>query len=205
MIALGDSHIKMFSGLIDNIISVPGATALGLAHPKSKTGARETFINALKNSREPQIFCLGEVDCNALVWRRRQHLKTFVNKATDNYLNFIADFSSLPVICSVPLPPVESYQLPPYSNRKIKNRGRIKADKRLRTMVVKMFNLRLQKFSSLFNYYFIDLTKYTANSGGTLNMYYAKNAADSHLNHLRLQSILEPEIEQAEAFHHYIK
>lgn len=205
MLALGDSHTKMFSGLVDNIISVPGATALGLAHRHSKTNARNIFIDALRTSHEIQIFCLGEVDCNALIWRRSQHLKSFVNKSIRHYLTFVKEHSSFPTICSVPLPAVESYQHPPYSTRKVKNRGNIRADKVQRTLVVKMFNHRLEKFSNHYNYYFINLTKYTANAHGTLNMYYAKSAADSHLNHLRLQSILKEEIDKAKGFYNNLQ
>lgn len=185
---------------------VPGATAYGLMNDSSKTKAGSVFKDAISAHPEYlQIFCLGEVDCNALVWRREVTIPSFVILATNKYFKFVNSFSTNPAVCSVPLPPVESYQTPPYSLRKDKSRGFVKADKQLRTEVVNFFNLRMKCLCETVNCPFLDLTPHIKNGNGTLNMKFSKNLADSHLKVELVEPIIERLLHETEGLGNYLE
>lgn len=192
----------MFEGLANRLIMVPGATAYGLVNKDSKTKAGAIFSEALNAHKDSfQIFCLGEVDCNALIWKREISIPRFVVKSTNNYINFVKHNSLKPIVCSVPLPPVESYQQPPYSLRKDKPRGYVKADKKHRTQVVNFFNSRLKTLCTVISCPFINLTPHIQNGEGLLNMKFSRSPADSHLNGL-VEPILRKLLNEAKSFYH---
>ena len=78
---LGDSHAGIFNrirrkGLLRDtwldVLSVPGATAFGLANPNSSTNALTHFSEFLDRTppHRRTLFVLGEVDCGFLIWHR---------------------------------------------------------------------------------------------------------------------------------------
>ena len=78
---VGDSHALVFDelrarrllpGVWLDVVSVGGATALGLANPNSTTNAVAIFSDVLRRTpaSRPTIFMLGEVDCGFLIWYR---------------------------------------------------------------------------------------------------------------------------------------
>jgi hypothetical protein len=77
--AAGDSHVRVFErvrrdhlleGTWIDVAGVPGATALGLANPNSRTNAFALFERSLRRVPLARrlLFMLGEVDCGFLVW-----------------------------------------------------------------------------------------------------------------------------------------
>ena len=127
----------------------------------------------------------------------------FVRQATNNYINFLRIFSDKPIVSSVTLPPIQSYRQPPYSLRPNRPRYFVKANKRTRTYVVKLFNERMKKLCAESNYYFLDLTPDTIGSDGLLNMTFANRPGDPHLNPAKLAPIIERKLSEAKSFYHH--
>ena len=204
MIALGDSHVKMYEPFAASTLLIPGATAYGLSSDQSRTGARESASDFLIEAVDQlQLFCFGEVDCNSLVWLKGMKITPFINQATDNYISFIRIFSDKPIISSVTLPPIQSYQQPPYSTRLKHPRKFVSANKRTRTNVVNLFNLKMKSLCSQSNFYFLDLTPDTVGPDGLLDMNFASRPGDPHLNPLKLAPIIERKLIEAKAFYNH--
>ena len=184
----------MFQSLVKSICMVPGATAYGLLNPESKTKARIKFLEFLnKYSDFIPISCLGEVDCNALVWKSCQNgwtARRFINKATLNYMEFIREIPNKTVVCSVIPPIVESYQSPLYLKRRSKPRSYVAAGIGTRANTVDYFNSRMERFCKTEGFWYLDFAPSVKGPNGRVKKEFIKRLDDSHLNG-KIVSILE--------------
>ena len=199
MLAIGDSHIKMFAQvpLVTSIISVPGATAYGLANKNSLTSASKTFTESL-GQETTIISCLGEVDCNVLYWRMSDRcgirLTTFLSKAISHYFDFLDSLKRNVIVCTIPLPVIDNYSNGAYSLRNCKPRADIKANKKERTEVVNLFNAMLESNCAMCNMSLLNYIPDISN-GKSLRMNYAKSPDDSHLDPVKVGPILTKHLE----------
>jgi hypothetical protein len=123
----GDSHAKVFTEIGDrrllpatwlDVTIVSGATALGLANPRSQTRALPSFERVIaKIPRDRHLlFMLGEVDCGFVIWYRAQTRglspMTELDRSIGNYVGFmerlLAAGRTKLVIAAVPPPTILS-------------------------------------------------------------------------------------------------
>ena len=103
---VGDSHAGIFNRVSDegllprtwlDVLSVPAATAFGLANPNSSTNALTRFSEFLDRTPPPRrtIFMLGEVDCGFVIWHRSMTRGTTVEtefaESLQRYTTFLDD------------------------------------------------------------------------------------------------------------------
>lgn len=192
MIAFGDSHSRMFSYFVTDLCTVGGASAYGLANPNSITNARNIFIKFLsKHPTKMVIACLGEVDCNATIWRKDTPIPEYLDLAISRYMNFLSMFPNHFILSSVVPPIVESYQSELYLARKKKPRAHVKAKRELRSTVVNSFNKKLKETALSKGYTFIDITTPTINAKGRVKRYYIRHLNDPHLNKESIKPVIE--------------
>ena len=78
LFCFGDSHVSVFNYIDDQkvlkntkifVTMVPGATALGMVNPNSKTNALNIFYSNLVDIPKDSslLFMLGEVDCGFVI------------------------------------------------------------------------------------------------------------------------------------------
>jgi hypothetical protein len=100
----GDSHVRVFERIEQqrllpsvwfDVTAVRGATALGLAHPDSKTQALPKFERVIRHlpAERPLLFMLGEVDCGFIIWYRAQKYgespQVQLDASIENYTTFV--------------------------------------------------------------------------------------------------------------------
>ena len=103
---LGDSHAGIFNrirrqgrlpGTWLDVLSVPAATAFGLANPNSSTNALTQFSDLLDRTpgHRRTLFMLGEVDCGFLIWHRAMTRGTSVEsefqQSLQRYTGFLEE------------------------------------------------------------------------------------------------------------------
>jgi hypothetical protein len=172
---LGDSHTAIFRYISRNYFwfhtrfkfcIVQGATAMGLANPKSKTNAFNIFKDYLKTVaiNENLLFCLGEVDCGFVIWYRAQKYNYSVREQFDlslnNYLEFISHakqqgFKNF-YFCSTPLPTIVDGQ---NVGSVAELRQEVTATLQERTKLTLEYNQKLRDYSIQEGCSFIDLEK----------------------------------------------
>lgn len=106
LLAFGDSHLEALKyasdlGLLiaeeSHFCIVPGATAVGLRNPNSKTNALAIFLAfARKHQTSSRVLVhLGEVDCGFVVWWRQQKygdsVAIQIEESLSSYKKFILD------------------------------------------------------------------------------------------------------------------
>jgi hypothetical protein len=105
VLVLGDSHVRVFEHWLFlaamprtrfEIVYVRGGTAIGILNPKSETGARLRFLDALaRGPWDHVIVDLGEVDTASTLWRMAQKgvhpLDRLLDRSVTNYLDFLAE------------------------------------------------------------------------------------------------------------------
>lgn len=202
MIAFGDSHTRMFTPFVTDSCVVGGASAYGLANPKSVTNARNIFTEFLSNHpNDVVISCLGEVDCNATVWRRRDLTPSeYVDVAIAKYQRFLSAFTNKFILSSVVFPIVRSYQSKEYMARKVKPRAHVKVDGDIRALVVQLFNESLRALSDIHGHYFLNITSQTLNKYGRVRTKFVKRPDDSHLNRFEMLPIIKRSLDGAKSF-----
>lgn len=200
LIVFGDSHIEMYRPFVTDLCAVAGATAYGLINENSVTNAKGQFTSFITSTSSNYIIsCLGEVDCNSLVWKKRETMswKDLVKESIDRYINFLSQFSCKFIVSCVPLPPVELYNVPPFSTKPAQPfRIQVDWDKRLRTDIVNYFNLSMFNLCKQNDIFFLDFTEETKNNSGLLNMDFAINSNNTHLDPIKMKSIIYKKLKE---------
>jgi hypothetical protein len=98
---LGDSHIEVFWWVKlphthFRVVSVGGATALGIANPRSQTNALLIFRALLKTlpARSEVVVMLGEVDCACLLFLFAQNghnIDQLFDRSVNNLCGFVKE------------------------------------------------------------------------------------------------------------------
>lgn len=207
MIALGDSHIELFKNHVVTTCLVPGATAYGLANEDSITQSKDKFDSFLSiNKSNYAIFCLGEVDCNSIAWIKRNDLdwRDYIIEATNRYFQYLKTVPRKVIISSAPLPGVDFYNKPPFSDRRRILRTEVTWNRKTRTLIVDAFNNRLAQLCKENKIPFITFAKETRSPDGMLDKYYSKYVEDGvniHLDPVKMGSIIADKIDQAISFY----
>jgi len=201
VVVLGDSHARIFAGCsgVTHVERVPGATAFGLANENSVTGAREIFKQLLSDfCGHWVVFNLGEVDCNAAVFRQKRNpvSSDWIVEAVSNYREFLREEACTvrPIVCSVHLPPVDDYRSPLYTDQVNAPRQFVTADKFFRTSLVEFFNNILKTACEEDRIPFLDYTDDIKGSDGLLNMRYSLGPGNSHLEKSKVEQIVCPKL-----------
>lgn len=208
---LGDSHTEIFRYIANNYnwqftrfeyCIVHGASAMGLANPKSRTNALAIFNDYLSMipKRDSLLFSLGEVDCGFVIWYRAQKYGYSVKEQYDlslkNYLTFI-DYSRERelrrdiIVCSTPLPTIQDEQ---DWGEVVELRKEVKATLRERTLLTIEYNARLRSHCSEYGYRFLDLEASTLDpiTGTISNQFRNSDPFNHHLDEIAISSLIEP-------------
>ena len=203
VIVLGDSHARIFDECKDvvHVERVPGATANGMLNDDSVTGARKIYREIIAGYpyQTWTVFNLGEVDCNAAAFRQEDLSETdWIHKATKNYQEYLKWASGVvkPIVCSVHLPPVEDYSGPEYTDQERAPRALITAKKAIRTALVMFFNTLMDAFCEDNEIPFIDYTQEITGPDGLLNMDFAIDPGNSHLDKRKIGRIVCPKLKE---------
>jgi hypothetical protein len=160
LVAVGDSHIDMFTYFCNATCRVVGASAMGLSNEHSLTQARRAFSSFLKTMNEfTPLICVGEVDCNSIAWKSTLSCYDAIQISINNLFTFLKEFNKSFIISSVILPPVNSYIGMHF-------RTDVAASKEARTALVKHYNKIVKERARLENHYFLDITTPTTGPDG---------------------------------------
>ena len=149
MIAIGDSHTIMFEPFTTSIKAVSNASMYGVMNPDSVSNSCRKFTRYLNNSNEDCIICLGEIDCNALFWRKNLSVDEYITKAIYNLVRFLSAFKNNFIISSIIPPAIQV-------NSKRVQRSDISASLVERFALTEKFN----KFLQLLDYKYLDITSH---------------------------------------------
>ncbi len=155
---LGDSHIEVFWQVRlprthFRVVSVGGATALGIANPHSRTNALLIFRTVLKTlpSRSDVVVMLGEVDSACLLFlfsKRGQSVDELFERSLNNLCGFVQEVQAQghrAIAIAVPPQIVEDY-----ANWKNPDSLRLQVqeswDERMR--ITRLYNERLQAWAA---------------------------------------------------------
>jgi len=196
VMVLGDSHARIFRRcpLVNCIVRIAGATAYGLINTKSESNAHNVFLTALK-SKSPSFtaFVIGEVDCNAMVFRKKcQTPKETLERSVYNYCSFLQTIRrySRPIVCSVHLPPVEDYASNDYTDNERAPRSYVNASKAERTHLVLYFNEMMKILCKELKIDFLDYTSDIIGKDSLLDMGYSLGPGNSHLDPKKIGPIV---------------
>jgi hypothetical protein len=208
---LGDSHADVFRFIGRKYIwlktdfkfcIIHGATALGLANPRSKTNAMNVFSSYIENIEKGAavVFCLGEVDCGFVIWYRAQKYNMPIEEQFDlslkNYQNLIlqtAKYTKSILVMSTPLPTIfdgTKWGEVAHARSEIQTPIRERMDLTLR------YNAALKDFCSHNEFEYVDLQAYTIDPETNLiNTYYLNNnPLDHHLDPKKIAPVLRAEL-----------
>ena len=200
LLFIGDSHNQMFQYIKKHkmlkefsvrILTVPGATAQGMANPHSKTNALEFFKRAVGNKRYRAIFIqLGEVDCGFVIWHRcmkyGESVDTQLERSLGNYFNFvnylIEKGHRKVVLTGAVLPTIKDNGV---SWGEVAHlRREVRATQKERTDLTLRYNDGLRKFAGETGLPYIDITDNVldARTGLVADEYLNENPLDHHLS-----------------------
>ncbi|MFW2830581.1 hypothetical protein [Sphingomonas sp. ID0503] len=171
---LGDSHLNAIEHAIEAGLfvpyqcrskKVPGATAVGLRHPTSKTQALPYFRGRLAKV-DPAIvpiFQLGEVDCGFVIWVRAQRhgesVEAQLTASLDAYVAFLVEVRAMGyrdvIVTSAILPTIRDGEL---DGEVAHLRREVEADHRTRTNLTLRYNAELALRVRDAGCHFVDLT-----------------------------------------------
>lgn len=192
LIALGDSHVDMFTYFCFASCRIVGATAYGLVNGLSITNSRQAFLSFINSFPESiPLICVGEVDCNSVVWKQKNY-EEFIDLSVENLISFIEETKRKFIISSVILPPVDSYI-------GMHIRPLVKATKQQRTEIVKLFNNLLNQKSTKLGHYFLDITTPTTASDGFVDERYIISPKDVHLSPYKMADIIGERLSKVDA------
>ncbi len=198
---LGDSHAKVFHYINDNrdldkvyfdVLSVGGATAMGMVNPNSKTNALKLFSNKMERAdrNKPVIIMLGEVDTGFLIWFRALKKGLSVDSQMDlsltNYFKFVdllkeRGFKKI-YLLSAPLPTIPDNHAKYGEIARLRKEVTASLDER--TQLTLKYNESLRNHAKQNNLEFIDLDKYLLGDKGVIKKSYLnENPLDHHCDH----------------------
>jgi hypothetical protein len=208
---IGDSHADAFRFVDARYIwlktnfkfcIVHGASALGLANPRSKTNAMNVFSSYIENIEKNSsvLFCLGEVDCGFVIWYRALKYNMSIEEqfelSLNNYQNLIlrtAKYTKSVLVMSTPLPTIfdgKEWGDVAHARTEVKTPIRQRMDLTLR------YNAALKIFCSQNQFEYVDVQKYTLDPESHLiNTYYLNsNPSDHHLDTEKIAPVLQAEL-----------
>ncbi len=182
ILVLGDSHASIFlqkdirrsfPKSFFHVINVGGATASGLANPRSKTQAYQRFREALADTPAKRVIVmLGEVDTGFIIWYRAKKYNESVERVTEKaikiYTDFLLEIQSRPasVLCiSTPLPTIQDGN---DWGEIATERKEISATQIERTELTLRFNRQVQGFCESHGMAFINLDAASLGPAGTV-------------------------------------
>lgn len=196
----GDSHLApiwkgykagLFGTRHARCVLVAGATARGLGNPRSATGARLKYLEALlpPAPRVVPVFLLGEVDCNSVVWLRAAAAGTDpadeLTRSVAVYLSFLDEVLAAGyrriLVLAAPLPTVEGSDH--HRAHSIMRRD-ITATLRERTALTRRFNQAVGEGCRLRGIDFLDLTAAWTDpaTGLVADRFRARDPLDHHFD-----------------------
>ena len=170
----GDSHARVFNYINKNlntnhffeVLAIGGATAQGLANPRSKTNALLLFkemIHLECNKKDELFFFLGEVDCGFVIWyRAKKHNETVefqFDRSLKNYKEFLLSvkndgYKNINIIETV-LPTI----FDGFEGQIAHERNEVNASIKERTDLTKRYNRKLEEIANENNFGFVRITK----------------------------------------------
>lgn len=212
---VGDSHIRYFTWAANHRIwfntrfsffQVPGATAMGMANPNSRTNALNSFSEYLAQAgrRECLLFSLGEVDCGFVIWYRARKYGESVQeqlaRSFGNYVDFVDGvvrrYGARIIISSVPLPTIRDGQ----DWGEVANlRKEVKASLKERTRLTLIYNDMLKSYCTRAGHHFLDYTSPTMDlqTGVVAERFLERNPLDHHLDSASVAPLIVKELEAA--------
>ncbi len=197
---IGDSHLRYFDWVARHalwlntryeIFMVPGATAMGMANPNSRTNALQSFSEylAARKPVETVLTMLGEVDCGFVIWYRADKYgespDSQLERSFFNYTEFLDNISALYgcriIVSSIPLPTIIDGQ----DWGEVANlRKEVTASLRERTDLTIRYNDMLSEFCTQRGYEFLDFTSPTLDpETGVISQTFLENdPLDHHLS-----------------------
>lgn len=213
---IGDSHTSVFEYVRDHFVwkktkfrfcVVPGATAMGLANPNSKTDALGKWNEYLRQvpRHHSLLFSLGEVDCGFVIWyRANKHglsVEEQFQRSLGNYTGFIEQvilqgFRSVYVL-SAALPTIQDGQEWGEIARLRKEqltRKEVSASLQDRTKLTLRYNHALRAFCDRVGAVFIDLEAETidGDTGLIKPRFLNKDPLDFHHDCENVSDVLVP-------------
>jgi hypothetical protein len=154
ILVLGDSHARIFDHWLFlatmprtrfDVVYVPGGSAIGILNPKSASGARRRFDEALaRGPFDAVVVGLGEVDTGHVLWRNVEQqnttMKVMLARAHGRYFAFLEEVAAHHrlVVLGACLPTVDDYS--GSSEHLHVTRATVAADRRARTDLALAFN-----------------------------------------------------------------
>jgi len=215
---IGDSHTSVFKYVRDNVewkkthfrlCVVPGATAMGLANPNSKTDALGIWTEYLKDVPKHHylLFSLGEVDCGFVIWYRAKKYGMTVEEqfqlSLGNYTQFLdgvvqQGYRAIFVL-SAALPTIQDGQdwgeIAKLRMEQL-TRKDVSVSLKERTELTRRYNGELRSYCSRNGLTFLDLEADTldADTGLIKAGFLNKDPLDFHHDHKNVSSILVPRL-----------
>ena len=181
LVCIGDSHASVFKKIKNTLVlSVPGATNMGIKNPHSKTKARpkiDEFLNKNLKKNDTLIFLMGEVDCGFVIWYRKEKyndtLESQFNESINNYFDLILSYKDKCeniIVCDVPPPTIRDNAR---VNGDVANkRMGIKATQLERTKLTKKYNKLILDFCQKNNFTHLDYMEDLLNEDGVVSQSY---------------------------------
>jgi len=200
IVGLGDSHLEPLEtaariGLLQvdsyTFVIVPGATAVGLRNPNSKTDALKIFKERVL--REPKdigiVLHLGEVDCGFVIWFRaekyHESVETQMEESLHSYMQFVSELVNMGYkhICltGATIPTIrDGIDWGEVANA----RSGIKVDIQKRTALTLEYNKNLRAFAQSKGLYYFEMTDVVMNpkTGVVHDFYRHVDMTDHHLD-----------------------
>ena len=204
LVCIGDSHASVFKQIKNTLVlSIPGATNMGIKNPHSKTKARPTIDNFLKKNlkkNDTLIFLMGEVDCGFVIWYRKEKyndtLDSQFKESINNYFDLILSYKDKCdniVVCDVPPPTIRDNArvIGDVANKRMG----IKASQLERTELTKNYNNLISEFCEKNNFTHLKYLKDLLNEDGIVDKFYMnKNPKDHHLDNDKFSKILKQKL-----------
>lgn len=204
LICVGDSHVSVFNKIKNTLVlSVPGATNMGIKNPHSKTKARpkiDVFLKKNLKKNDTLIFLMGEVDCGFVIWYRKEKyndtLESQFNESINNYFDLILSYKGKCkniIICDVPPPTIRdnARTIGDVANKRMG----IRATQLERTELTKKYNNLISKFCEKNKFIYLEYLKDLLNDEGIVDEFYMnKNPKDHHLDTNNFSKILSDKL-----------
>jgi hypothetical protein len=203
----GDSHAEVFNYInkylskndFFEVLAIGGATAQGLANPRSKTSALKLFkekINLDCKKNDNLFFFLGEVDCGFVIWYRSKNYNESIDvqfeRSLKNYQDFLISikeegYKNINIIETV-LPTI----FDGFEGQILHERKEVNVSIKKRTELTNRYNKRLSDIARVNNFGFIKITKDIMNeTTGLINTFFLnKDKTNHHLSNDKFAPII---------------